>query len=537
MNTEKNTSSESCGCLYMTAAKGIQRFIFSTDKLKDIIGASDLIERLPTEIFTKTLNFLEKTKVFKKDGHDILYAVAGGSAVFFSDLEEAEIVARYWPTLAEFHLPGMEMYQTIVKNCSLPNIFEAIAIGEKNLRTRRNLLYSELPEAGPLVQRSPRTGLPAVDAIENQDVDAGLLRKMAVTREAPECKQLIRKALPEEFHSLINFPECFPRDFSQLAPDDESYLAIVHIDTNGLGAIRMELGRNACSIPEGHNLEKSPIEKLQEFTRQMNELSVGCMRKAVKGILERAEQRQQGSTQQERLYPFRPIICAGDDLTVIMRADDGIAFAEDFLNELQNQGGTELCGFFQDDENPRKLTASAGVVFFKKKYPVARAYELCESLCSYGKEQSLRGQSTITFHRITTSAMDDYVSIIETELSADSRMLTMNPYVIGDEKSNGLVSISALKNLSKEIDSLPQHGFHDVMFEGYNDVDKMLFRFDRLADILPGSAKTSLVEAFRTITKSTEDKCLWRYADNKATQTPLFDALVLNSFAEQGQKA
>lgn len=39
--------------LYGVAVHGIQEFIFNTSKLKEIIGASELVERICTDVFGK----------------------------------------------------------------------------------------------------------------------------------------------------------------------------------------------------------------------------------------------------------------------------------------------------------------------------------------------------------------------------------------------------------------------------------------------------------------------------------------------------
>ena len=42
---------EKCRYLYGASIQGIQRFIFQTDRLKDIVGASELVEQACTEVF------------------------------------------------------------------------------------------------------------------------------------------------------------------------------------------------------------------------------------------------------------------------------------------------------------------------------------------------------------------------------------------------------------------------------------------------------------------------------------------------------
>ena len=51
---------EKCRYLYGASIQGIQSFIFQTDRLKDIVGASELVEQACTEVFRNEF-FDEKT--------------------------------------------------------------------------------------------------------------------------------------------------------------------------------------------------------------------------------------------------------------------------------------------------------------------------------------------------------------------------------------------------------------------------------------------------------------------------------------------
>jgi hypothetical protein len=58
--------------LYGAAIQGIQSYIFQTDKLKEIVGASELVERICTEFFKNGFGngkFKEENKILSAAGN------------------------------------------------------------------------------------------------------------------------------------------------------------------------------------------------------------------------------------------------------------------------------------------------------------------------------------------------------------------------------------------------------------------------------------------------------------------------------------
>ena len=128
--------------LYVMAIKGIQDYILGTTKLKEMAGASDLVECLPKGVLSGLLSGIE-------GGYTTLSTSAGGARILFDDEEQARRVARLWPMIAARRAPGLEIVQAIVPlgDGGLPDALEKA--GE------RMMIHRNLPAKAPKRRPSP----------------------------------------------------------------------------------------------------------------------------------------------------------------------------------------------------------------------------------------------------------------------------------------------------------------------------------------------------------------------------------------------
>ena len=140
--------------IYRYEAKGIQRWILATDRLKEIKGASAIVEGMS--------HLLERALEAQDSGGQLIVGAAGGATVRFPNQEAAEDFAAYWPWLVHQNAPGLDLAQGWVsEEDAEASFYDRLAV---KLRADRNRLMVDLPEAGPCVARAPRTGLPSLPA-------------------------------------------------------------------------------------------------------------------------------------------------------------------------------------------------------------------------------------------------------------------------------------------------------------------------------------------------------------------------------------
>ena len=147
--------------LYGAAVQGIQDFIFQTNKLREIVGASELVEEICTTKFQEIVGDSYK-EYDESSGKGVILRAAGNIKYVFDDQNACEAVVRVFPkTISEF-APGVTVSQAVVKmEGEYTDFLKADALLEKRLSVQRNkpTRSSTLGLMG--IERSRQTGLPA----------------------------------------------------------------------------------------------------------------------------------------------------------------------------------------------------------------------------------------------------------------------------------------------------------------------------------------------------------------------------------------
>lgn len=396
---------------YLFEAVSVQRYILDGGRLRAMVGASDLIERLTCDdgLLDETLGVLGL-------GEAVRFARrAGGAIVAIS--EDAAALARFadaWPALVVQRAPGLEFVQARAEGPS-----EAEAIGNLRLRAggNRSRVPLQLPLAGPLAQRDARVGEAA--AVERrfagrrEPTAASIVAKLA---ELHRGETLVRRLAPDIAVAR------WPRDL-QGEPGSESpfpfhgerrVVGIVHADGNRLGVLLRVLHGAARHAPQGYAaLQRAFSDRLRRATEQ-------AARTAVHEVL-------LDGLADDAMIPARPIVLGGDDLSIIVRADLALPFARRFLEAFQAATREQLGALAEG--NPalaplaEGLTACAGIAYCHASHPFWMAHELAAELCDHAKEVARAGlddaQATpgaLSFHRVTTALSTDYGTVLNEEL-------------------------------------------------------------------------------------------------------------------------
>jgi hypothetical protein len=436
---------------YLFEAKSIQSYILATNRLKEMVGASELVESLCSRLLDDTLASLGGTG-------RVEFSRRGGGAFFaFSpDSEAIDGLTTLWPLLVRQYAPDLYFVHARAAGIDPRNAYDA---AHQQLLADRNRPVARLPQAGPFVQRNRRTGEPATtfairkNAPASEPVDAAIRRKLDFARGAklarrfaPDCRwdAWPLNLSPEEHDLETGAAETdgHERDFP--FPDERRYLALIHADGNGLGQLLMNL--HSCTSSDNF------IAVFRDFSEAVAGATQRAAQQATTTVLKPARM--------DDVFPARPIVLGGDDLTLIVRADLALSFTRHFLAAFASESEAalrRLADHHRLDKLPTHLTACAGIAYTKASQPFYMLHELAEGLCKHAKRcakatpnSSKEVPSALAFHRVTTALTDDYREVLAHELTADKFRQTLECYAL--EAECGLPVLDCLIALKELLD-------------------------------------------------------------------------------------
>ena len=385
--------------MYGASVQGIQGYIFQTNKLKDVIGASELVKDLCETDFKREFALTGSVEYIVK--------AAGNIKLILDSEEDCRRIVFQFPKYAMEKAPGITLSQAVVKCESDDKMTEARMELEERLRAQRNRPCKSLTLGGVAMHRSPLTGLPAVPHKDNEPLDEGVLRKREILEEKDVNKTLFQIFTGEK----VRYSE-MGLEIKDLTGKND-WIAIIHADGNSLGEVVKALGSKGR-------------EKLCEFSKNLDEATTQAAQEAYKKIKSQYDFKK---------HPIRPIVLGGDDLTVICRGDIAIEFVKEYIDQFEHQTEEKLF---------HKLTACAGIAFIKSSYPFSFGYELAETLCDMAKKDAKSDviknanggmvHSCLMFHKVQSSFVEDYEAIKQKELTLkDGSSLCYGPYYLTDQ--------------------------------------------------------------------------------------------------------
>lgn len=426
----------------------IQQYIFSSNKLKEQIGASYIVEKL---IFNELIplalksvfllenepnaNEWEKNTTYKKLQEDdsaefeIGYIGGGNALVLFRQAEKVKAFIQDHSLKLLQYFPGVKtVYAT-------DSQFEYEGKAYKDCRDRlsqsiiqnRSFHYClTLPFKLGIVDDCSFSG----ESLEHFKIKENFYSSVSFSKLNENTSENAQTYLTER---LLNENErekyAFTNNQEKLGqPDEKGYIAIVHADGNGMGQLFLE----ADSLASTRDLSVG--------TKQYADNVLKALIQDVIKTKPSVENLKSALDDKNRPYlPIRPIISGGDDITFVCEGRLGMYLAERLLVHMTQE---KIAG--------KQIQACAGVVMVHSKFPFYKAYKLCEEVTREAKKYSRNNEKSWLHYHLSTGGLSGELNeIIEREFVVPGKgNLKFGPYVINDPDSDK--DFYKLKKLIKE---------------------------------------------------------------------------------------
>lgn len=476
---------------------GIQDYIFASNRLRENIGASLLVERTTrdwvydslqslamkhnvSEVTHGRLEFSDMQLV--RDGltAEVIYAGGGNTLMLFQSpddepLGEAKRFARELSRKALVHAPGLELVIAHSEpfkweDDDLKERVSRLIDGRLTAKKRsRQAAVVSLAGLGVTAECSS-TGL--VATYTNRGREPRQARQRFVSSESAAKLDSVRAANNRLQEMILRndqdgkFAELvFTNELDHLSRTggEESYIAVVHADGNGMGK---RIGDIASSTQ--NNLDY--ISRMRSFSQAIEDAAeralINTLRTLRQGIVpdekgkwvltevvqqvaaaghqinkpqkqivlyqpKKGDDDERGEDAGKPRWPFRPLVFGGDDVTFVCNGQLGLSLAAIYVREFQAQT-RDL------PDGNGSVHSCAGVCVVKVHYPFRRAYDLSEQLTKSVKRSlgDKRVQvSALDWHFSSTGLSGGLSEIRKREYEPEgNRSLLMRPVRMGEQK-------------------------------------------------------------------------------------------------------
>ncbi len=474
---------------------GIQKYILSTGKLKEMIGGSELIESLSAKYLddfaqNNHLNILKEIR--KPVDNEILPLQRNAGAMhllFSSEAKGREFLQNFGLKLLE-DFPGLPIFGAL-EECEFTSsgIREAkFKLSNKITDQRNKYPTSTGMQLLPICAEAPLDGEPAIGKVSyGKNASSEIISLSSKTKRneqlLEDSKGRLREIEPDEG---VGPDLKWSDDLEEIACGSEK-VAFIHIDGNDLGKrFRQELenisdketdedktGQQSSSEDRYQNAI-NVIKTMSALSNTVKETTTAAFKK---GLSECLKHTKLTDNTGKKLVPARPLVLGGDDVTVVIRADLALYFIDAFVKEFERYSNQEL-----GKKNPNdKLTVGVGMVVCPTGYPFLKAFDLSEELVKNSKELTAHMEnrpSSMDYIVITNDTENDIDSIRAHLFTAeDGSKLTAKPMLLS---GNNLAQF--VENGISVLEKLPRSTLRNSLSVCRKGVNEALQNYTKLKD-------------------------------------------------------
>lgn len=372
--------------LAMYDIRGIQNYIFKSNDLQEIIGASDLVENIIIDGLKevtrneKTINPEEYLTEWKEDKGtefiednnvkmQVMFIGGGNAYVLFRTSELCSKINRKLARYVMEHTYSLNLAIAVVRKT------ENYKDDYDNINDEMRHIKSEMPDTKPIglmpFMKSDRIMGYPLSIYGNRRKITYFGKEEYLCTESWIKRETYHNSEKAEGNEKI-------LDNMVTKKGDNSTLAIIHIDGNNMGKRLMKIMEKKVNYKEA-------IETIRNISKCIDESFKAAYRKCedyVEHIADNINKDRRGKL-------IRKIILAGDDVTFICNAEVALGAVEIFLKEVYGK-----CMY--EDKTKDELTnlkeyglsACGGIAYFNSHFPIRDAYNVAESCCSSAKKRA-----------------------------------------------------------------------------------------------------------------------------------------------------
>lgn len=359
----------------MYDVRGIQKYIYSTSKLKDAMGASQLIENIITDALGEAckksgvkdvvLLWDDEEKVFtydaKKHDVEVLYIGGGNAYVMFRDRALCKKINEYMSRYIIEHTYSLQLAVACVDvtkdyRTDYDNIFK-----EMN-KVKSNMTDSKPLGALPVMEIELKTGLPVVNMEKGKyktDSYRGNVSKETYLKMEEKNKGIKEERIDKV---LDNYAR----------RGIDSRIAVVHIDGNNMG-LRIR------KLIKGIDDYVKAVNKMREISHNIKYSYLNTFNNMKDKFENMGKANSEDGNSLVKKF-VRKVIVAGDDITYVCNAYIALDTVRYFCEEISK------LSMYGEDIQEYGFSVCAGIAYVNSHFPFGIAYEVAESCCDSAKE-------------------------------------------------------------------------------------------------------------------------------------------------------
>jgi hypothetical protein len=512
--------------LVLLEAAGNQAYIFDSNRLTENVGASELTYRAGTEhVLAAVAQVTGRDSLWHEnaerlasnlcdprrnppieDGADleVMLATSGKALLLARTAELAVSVVQATELSVAQDAPGLDLSGAVSAPWTWGRGELARAVDD--IHHTLGQVRSALPGPEgrflrlPVVRDCPVSGLPAEHWVRLRQEAEAISECSWAKREAA---QGALRRLRAAFATATRLPGDVRELDAALESAEERWVAVVHADGNGLGAVFQGFAAHAGGA--GFTGDRGLVDSYRRFSLALDRCTRHAFRRAL-AVLPASSGRD---------FPLLPLVLGGDDLTVLCAGTHGLALTTAYLRAFEAAPGEvpdgEVVGrILEEATGQARPSACAGVAIVKAHHPFHAAYQLAEELL-----RSAKGVNTPRRAPAPVSAVDFHVlhdaslSRLE-DLRAHLRPAGMGtrlygrPYVVSDpgdgawaqahhwgrlDRALGALRAKVSGGRARLLPASQTHALRRGLFLGKDEADAMLHL---IADRYPPEAIAAL---------------------------------------------